>query len=284
MQTPSGSPYYIAPEVFQQRYDNKCDMWSMGVVLYILLSGKVPFPGESNKEIIENVLKGEYHFNHDAFKKVTDGAKDLISKLLVKDPNKRFSAEDAYNHPWIQSSVNPDQPVSEDVYANMKNFIEAVKLKKTILTYLASKLPEKPLEDLRASFISIDKNGDGRIQEKEFKGVLESQGVKATPEELKELMNVLDTNQNGYIDYTEFLAGCMRSKIYLNEDNLRTAFEYFDKNQDGMITLKELTEVLSKDDLIPEDEVRKMISEVDVNKDDQIDYNEFLMMMKKGLA
>ncbi len=101
MQTPSGSPYYIAPEVFAQKYDNKCDTWSMGVVLYIMLSGKVPFPGECNKEIIENVIKGEYHYNHDSFKNVSAEAKDLISKLLVKDPTKRWSAEAAFNHPWI---------------------------------------------------------------------------------------------------------------------------------------------------------------------------------------
>jgi serine/threonine protein kinase len=87
--------------VFNSSYDAKCDLWSMGVVLYILLSGKVPFPGESNKEIIENVIKGEYHFNHDAFKTVSLQAKDLISRLLIKDVNLRFSAFDAYNHPWI---------------------------------------------------------------------------------------------------------------------------------------------------------------------------------------
>lgn len=75
----------------------------MGVVLYILLSGKVPFPGESNKEIIENVLRGEYHFSHEAFKNVSSHAKDLIGKLLVKDVNLRYSAEEAYNHPWIQN-------------------------------------------------------------------------------------------------------------------------------------------------------------------------------------
>ena len=73
----------------------------MGVVLYILLSGKVPFPGESNKEIIENVLRGEYHFNHDAFKNVSPLAKDLISRLLIKDVNSRFGADDAYKHDWI---------------------------------------------------------------------------------------------------------------------------------------------------------------------------------------
>jgi serine/threonine protein kinase len=66
-----------------------------------MLSGKVPFPGESNKEIIENVLKGDYHFDYEAFKSVSNEAKDFISHLLVKDVSKRYSAADAYNHPWI---------------------------------------------------------------------------------------------------------------------------------------------------------------------------------------
>ncbi len=74
----------------------------MGVVMYILLSGKVPFPGDNNKEIIENVIKGEYHFKHETFKNVSDVAKDLINKLLVKDYEKRYSAEQAFHHPWIQ--------------------------------------------------------------------------------------------------------------------------------------------------------------------------------------
>lgn len=73
----------------------------MGVVLYILLSGKVPFPGESNKEIIENVLKADYHFDHEAFRNVTEEAKDLINHLLVKDVTKRYTADDAFNHSWI---------------------------------------------------------------------------------------------------------------------------------------------------------------------------------------
>ena len=73
----------------------------MGVVLYILLSGKVPFPGDSNKEIIENVLRGEYHFHHEAFKNVSDEGKDLIMRLLVKDASNRYTATEAFNHPWI---------------------------------------------------------------------------------------------------------------------------------------------------------------------------------------
>ncbi len=104
MQTPSGSPYYIAPEVFAQNYTYKCDLWSMGVVTYILLSGKVPFPGDTNKEIIENVTSGDFHFNYEAFNQVSDSAKDLISNLLVKDYEKRYSADEAFEHPWIKKS------------------------------------------------------------------------------------------------------------------------------------------------------------------------------------
>lgn len=113
-------------------------MWSIGVVLYILLSGKVPFPGESNKEIIENVLKADYHFDHEAFRTVSDDAKDLISHLLVKDVTKRFTADDAYNHAWIQNTqVGERREIDGEAFLSMKNFMDAVAMKKTTLTYLA---------------------------------------------------------------------------------------------------------------------------------------------------
>jgi serine/threonine protein kinase len=73
----------------------------MGVVMYILLSGKVPFPGRNELEIIGNVIKGEFHFNHESFKVVSEDCKDLICHLLVKDAENRYSAEDAFNHRWI---------------------------------------------------------------------------------------------------------------------------------------------------------------------------------------
>jgi serine/threonine protein kinase len=119
-----------------------------------MLSGKVPFPGESNKEIIENVLKGEYHYNHDAFKLVSNEAKDLISQLLVKDVKSRFNADDAYMHPWIQNiQSNLETGIASEAFENMKKFIEAASFKKATLIYLAAKLPEKDLEELRKLFI-----------------------------------------------------------------------------------------------------------------------------------
>ena len=188
----------------------------MGVVLYIMLSGKVPFPGDSNKEIIENVIKGEYHFDHETFKNVSPQAKDLISRLLVKDVSKRFNAQEAYNHPWVlKIQDDTEAVVAQEAFENMKKFYEAANFKKATLIYLAAKLPEKDLDELRKLFIALDSNGDGKITLDEFSKALVNFGIGYTPEECRALMDKLDTNNNGYIDYTEFLAGCMKSKIYL---------------------------------------------------------------------
>ena len=226
-----------------------------------MLSGKVPFPGESNKEIIENVLKGEYHFNHEPFKLVSGEAKDLISKLLVKDVNRRYSAEQAYNHPWVQNVTDALQSeIAADAFENMKNFIDAANFKKASLMYLAFKMPEKDIEELRKLFIQIDVSGDGRINTEEFKKALSTYGLKSSAEEVRELMNKLDANNNGYIDYTEFIAGCMKSKIYLKEEHLKEAFSFFDKDSSGTITKEELKQILSSEDFkIPDDEIDKMI-------------------------
>lgn len=106
----------------------------------------------------------------------------------------------------------------------MKNFLDASNLKKTTLTYLASKLPEKNIDELRKMFISLDLNGDGKLSAEEFSLGLKQYGLKYSDEEVMDIMNSVDTNGNGFIDYTEFIAGCMKSKIYLKEDHLRAAF------------------------------------------------------------
>jgi len=108
MNTPNGTPYYIAPEVLRGSYTALCDNWSMGVVLYIMLSGKPPFGGKSNKEIIDNVLKGKYSFNNPVWEKISPEAIDLICKLLERQADQRLTAEEAYNHPWIQKQKNKE--------------------------------------------------------------------------------------------------------------------------------------------------------------------------------
>ena len=101
-----GSSYYIAPEVLKKRYDEKCDIWSCGVILYILLSARPPFAGDSDKEIMENVSTGKYDLQSSPFNKVSKSGKDLIQKLLVMDPKKRISAQEALTHNWFKEKKN----------------------------------------------------------------------------------------------------------------------------------------------------------------------------------
>ena len=107
--------------------------------------------------------------------------------------------------------------------------MDAVNFKKATLIFLASKIPEKNIDDLRNLFISIDKNGDGKITIDEFQLALKNHNMNFTPTEIMEITYKLDANNNGYVDYTEFIAGCMKSKVYLKDENLKTAFAYFDK-------------------------------------------------------
>lgn len=145
MTAPNGTPYYIAPEVLKGSYTTQCDNWSMGVVLFIMMSGKPPFGGKSNKEIIDNVLKGQYSFKNPVWDHISDTAKDLIAKLLERQADERLTAEEAYNHPWIQQQREKefaDVEISKDVFSNMENYMNAVQLKRTTLSFIASRIPE----------------------------------------------------------------------------------------------------------------------------------------------
>ena len=96
-------------------------------------------------------------------------------------------------------------------------------------------------------------------------------------------MEVMDSNNNGLIDYTEFIAACLQSQNYLKENHLKQAFAYFDKDDSGTISREELKACLQDEEMtLDDDMINKMISEVDTNKDGQIDYNEYIMMMKSG--
>jgi len=97
-----GTAYYIAPEVLKKKYTEKCDIWSCGVILYVLLSGIPPFNGDDDNQIMKAVEKGKFSFNFPEFKYVSNDALDLIKKMLEYDPEKRLSAELCLKHPWFE--------------------------------------------------------------------------------------------------------------------------------------------------------------------------------------
>lgn len=198
MNAPNGTPYYIAPEVLKGSYTTQCDNWSMGVVLYIMLSGKPPFGGKSNKEIIDNVLHGELTFTNPVWDNVSDKAKDLISHLLERQADERFTAEEAYNHEWLSEQRQrefADVVIGQDVFNNMQTYMDSLQLKRTTLSFIASRIPEDQIQTLRLAFSKMDKNGDGSLTYEELKnGLQEIDEVSLTDVEILDAMNVIDSN------------------------------------------------------------------------------------------
>ena len=252
MNAPNGTPYYIAPEVLKGSYTTQCDNWSMGVVAFIMLSGKPPFGGKSNKEIIDNVLKGRHSYENPVWNSISDKAKDFINQLLEREADMRLTAEEAYNHPWLREqreSEFENVQISADVFNNIQSYMDSLQLKRTTLSLIASRIPEDQIQFLRQAFSKMDKNGDGQLTYEELKtGLHEIPEINLTDVELLDAMNVIDSNQNGLIDYTEFIAACLQSYNYLQENHLRSAFAYFDQDNSGTISPEELRQCLQSDD------------------------------------
>jgi calcium-dependent protein kinase len=138
-----GTPYYIAPEVIRKKYDEKCDVWSIGVIAYILLCGYPPFNGPNDKVIMDKVAKGQYNFDGDEWRGVSSDAKEFIRQLLQFDPTKRYTALEALNDPWIVKSSAPgevDKPIMISALSNLKTF--RVLLFSYVLLYVCTGRPK----------------------------------------------------------------------------------------------------------------------------------------------
>jgi len=276
MSTKVGTPYYIAPEVLQGNYDESCDIWSAGVLLYILLCGYPPFYGKNDNMILASVKKGTYDFEGKEWKTVSNNAKELIKKMICA-PEKRLTAEQVLQHEWMKVSDKKDSLAIN--YNTLKSFVAAERLKKVALVYIATQLSGTEIQELAKLFQKLDTNGDGVLSLEEMQTGL--RGLANKSKDIEEIMKSLDTDKSGEIDYTEFIAATMETNMYLKDERLIAAFKMFDKDGDGRITADELMAVLEKEDEVKHDKsyYESMIQEADKNGDGVIDYGEFIEMM-----
>lgn len=278
----SGTPYYIAPETLNGSYNQLVDIWSLGVLLYIMLSGCPPFNGRNNEEILCKVYAANYNFRPTPFNQVTDNAKDLIARMLMKDPELRITAKQALLHPWLRNSYSITKPLQEEVFQGIKCFVNEQALKKATLMYIASRLAEREIQELKQIFVSLDDDRNGLISYSEFEVGLRRLTSSSEDAKLQNVYQLLDSNLNGKIDYTEFLAACLYSQKYLNISLIKSAFSFFDQDNSGFITKEELATALRGNSMSgPALELvcEEIMALVDTNGDGRIDYMEFLMMM-----
>jgi len=286
-----GTPYYIAPEVLAKSYGAKCDIWSCGVITFIELSGIPPFNGASDQEIMKKVKLGKFSFADPIWNNISDQAKDFITQLLIKDQQKRPSANEALQHPWIaQANQLTKENVSSDVamsaLTNLQNFNAQSKLKQATYAFIASQLLSKQeKEQIDKVFRAMDINGDGKLSKSEIKaGYAEFFGRQLSDAEVDEMFEKVDADGSGEIEYSEFVVATLNEKNLLSNNKLQTAFKMFDKDGGGSISIDEIKQVLSFGQNLEEEVVQQIIKQVDANGDGEISYEEFAQMMLQNIA
>ncbi|KAJ6345546.1 hypothetical protein OIU78_008240 [Salix suchowensis] len=264
-----GSAYYIAPEVLKRRYGPEADIWSVGVMLYILLS-------ESEHGIFNAILRGHIDFTSDPWPSISPQAKDLVRKMLASDPKQRMTAIQVLSHPWIKEDGEaPDTPLDNAVLSRLKQFKAMNNFKKVALRVIAGCLSEEEIMGLKEMFRGIDTDNSGTITLEELKQGLAKQGTKLSEYEVKQLMEAADADGNGSIDYDEFITATMHLNRMDREEHLYTAFQHFDKDNSGYITTEELEQALLDFGMHDGRDIREIISEVDADNDGRINYDEF---------
>ena len=278
LSTKVGTAYYVAPEILEGEYTEKCDVWSAGVILYIFLSGDPPFNGPSDSVIYGKIAKMKFTFPEKKWSSISNEAKDLINHMIVPE-KERYTAEQVLAHPWFKNASNA--PISSLNFDSsfFIDFIHGSQVKKMSLLFIATRLNENEIENLRKVFVAFDKKKDGQITFEELKkGLIQLKSNKFTDNEAKKLFDKIDVDKNGKIDYTEFLAATIQKVNYLKNEKLYETFSMFDKDNDGLITKTELLNAL-KADISQEKEIESYIKAVDKNGDGKIDYKEFLQLM-----
>ncbi|CAA7031658.1 unnamed protein product [Microthlaspi erraticum] len=278
-----GSAYYVAPEVLRRRYGKEVDIWSAGIILYILLSGVPPFWAETEKGIFDAILEGHIDFESQPWPSISNSAKDLVRKMLTADPKRRISAADVLQHPWLREGGEAsDKPIDSAVLSRMKQFRAMNKLKKLALKVIAENIDTEEIQGLKAMFANIDTDNSGTITYEELKEGLAKLGSKLTETEVKQLMDAADVDGNGSIDYIEFITATMHRHRLESNENLYKAFQHFDKDSSGYITIDELEAALKEYGMGDDATIKEVLSDVDSDNDGRINYEEFCAMMRSG--
>ena len=279
-----GTAYYIAPEVLSGTYNFKCDLWSCGVIIYILLAGFPPFDGQNDEEILEKVKKSNYNFKNQVWNTISQDAKDLISELLAPTSS-RISAHAALNHPWIKNhlqSASVSTEVVRTTLGNLRSFQKSSKLRDAVSTFITTQcVSMADTKERRKVFQAMDANGDGRLSKEElYNYYVKELGEEEAEEEAKRIMNEVDTDNSGFVDYSEFIKAALDSKTIANAGFLKRAFDVFDKDGSGSISASELRKILAGGSLFEDNFWNDIIKKFDLNGDGEIDFKEFERIIK----
>jgi calcium-dependent protein kinase len=294
-----GTPYAVAPEVVRGSYNEKSDMWSTGVLTYLLLSGESPFGGCDGEPLIEvrnRILCGTLRFEPpETWALVSDLGMDFVRMLLNPDPSKRPSAKMAQRHPWIHqfgsmTSSKEGNVLNPNVIKSLVAFKELSDMRKLLSEVLSFTLLPEQIKDLSGEFEKIDEDGSGEISLSDLRTVLMKSAEAGTlgaltEQEIGDIFDSLRVSKSDpKIRWHEFIAAGL-SQCNVDERNIKLAFERIDVDGKGFIILDDLRAMLGSDGFDANESLSNVWSEglsqcANGNENQHICYEDFRSIMK----
>jgi len=291
LQEPLGTKFFAAPEVVdpKQMYGAKCDIWSSGVMIFIFFTNEHPFAEDASKIDTRTLFKAirtcRYRENLLQNRRVPASARELLAQMLTRDQTKRIDAESALQMEWLRPTNCKELEFSQvltrketsQMCQRLNTLQDYSRFDKVLLMLCGHQAKITEVEQLRAAFMALDKNGDGSISRDELKIGLDSvSGQKKGDIALaNDLFEWLDCNHNEKLEYSEWLCATLQSAQISSQNATRELFSYFDADGGGHISQQEFVHVLKS-----EHEARDVLRRHDTSKDGNIDYQEFQDIMR----
>lgn len=284
---PCGTLHYTSPEVLGRNYTSQCDMWSLGVICYMMLLGRPPFRGGNNMKIAKAILHSDF-CRDGRWEYLSEDARDFVRQLLHKDAAERLTAKRALAHRWIAGAVGGHLQsftcdIGVDVLRSLRRFAQGSHLQRAALTVLAYSLTSRELQDLEQTFLDFDRAGNGTITLDQFREAMTGH-VEVSSQEVDRIFQCFDFAHDEEMRYTPFIAALLATRVKFHEDKVRSAFEAFDRDRTGFITAEGLVGLFhglqgagaAPGGGLTKEEAEQWISEVDYKGNGTIDYDTFL--------
>merc|ERR1719401_2453765 len=249
----AGTPHYMAPEMIEGCYDQKADLFSIGIILCQLFTGWHPFyvPGDDEQSVRAKISAPEpVVFPREVWEPVSTDACDLCRKLLEKCPKNRLSAAQALAHPWFRDPEKPSpfgnlSGLSVSIFEGLMQYQAYNKLKQAVLQLLTRELSEFQIQELRSKFMALDMQGDGLLSPEELVEGMRHVGYEMSSMELQQIMAALDGSGSQRIGYKEFISALIERRVKFNRQQLWECFKKFDTKGAGRITYEDVKAIMT---------------------------------------
>jgi calcium-dependent protein kinase len=282
-----GTCYYVAPEVVNgPQYDFRCDLWSLGIIAYMLITGQPPYWGSTAEEVLKKIKTQAPDMDSPHWENASPDAKDFVDRLLQRRPEDRMSGDALLRHPWIARKSNcivRAPSMDPSVLKNICTFAGMSGVKRTALTLIAQHFSHAEVNSLQEQFEALE-SSNGTICVKEWTQVVSKQLGIAERDAVK-LFAKIDCQDELEITYTEFLAAAGKSADFLQDKYLQESFNWFDSDHDGFINLEDLHKVYGENvDGSPTSDVLRGLDYKNQGKIDFEEWRQYLTREEPGFT